>query len=308
MKTVFSNSETCHIWAHQQQSNGHNANSSIFFENTIIYSYGKHFAMARICEKEGITLITTQSYSVTTSAHLSEVGRAVSHHKVIYVDNVLAGNNEFDNNKTNQFCHKQNIEHLVDQYQQLALKSARARANSDWLLQSAERTRAQAIEYRKVFKVKGVKIPAIENKEALLAKAKVMKAKAAQARKAFKAENLALFTQVLAEWKAGEISTMGRFRTYDNQTYLKLIKKENELMVQSSQNVNCSIKHAKLAYLMVKRCVARKDEWKTNGHSIHLGTFKVDSISATGTLKAGCHTIKLAEIQWLADQLGWDKS
>ena len=46
MKTVFNNSEVCHVFAQQEQEYGRSGN--IFFEGKKIYSYGYHYLMGNI--------------------------------------------------------------------------------------------------------------------------------------------------------------------------------------------------------------------------------------------------------------------
>ena len=51
MKNVFNNRQLAHVWANQSQDTGRNANGSMFFESDTIYSYGRHYAMARIYKR-----------------------------------------------------------------------------------------------------------------------------------------------------------------------------------------------------------------------------------------------------------------
>ena len=84
-KTFSSNSEVCHVWAQRIQEEG-KANS-IFFESDSIFSYGKHFEIARFVDfpEKTIVLFTTRDYSVTTSSHKSMVMGSISHYSIIRV-------------------------------------------------------------------------------------------------------------------------------------------------------------------------------------------------------------------------------
>lgn len=82
MKTVFSNSELPHVWAHQKQSEGRNPNRTFYFYGDTIYSYGSHFAIAT--HFDGMVLFTTRTYSNTTAKQVGEVRRACSHMRKIY--------------------------------------------------------------------------------------------------------------------------------------------------------------------------------------------------------------------------------
>jgi hypothetical protein len=81
MKTVFSNQELFHIYASGAQEYGRSANGNVYFENGILYSYGKHFPIA--LEYGGKYLFTRDSYSVTTSKHVSQARSALRHRDCI---------------------------------------------------------------------------------------------------------------------------------------------------------------------------------------------------------------------------------
>ena len=81
MKTVFSNQELFHIYASGAQEYGRSANGNVYFENGVLYSYGKHFPIA--LEYGGKYLFTRDSYSVTTSKHVSQARSALRHRDCI---------------------------------------------------------------------------------------------------------------------------------------------------------------------------------------------------------------------------------
>ncbi len=78
MRTVFSNRQVCHVWASQSQ--GHGRSGSIFFDGDTIYSYGRHYAMARIYSKapcEQLALVNNYVYSNSTAKHLRDTYNAL---------------------------------------------------------------------------------------------------------------------------------------------------------------------------------------------------------------------------------------
>lgn len=88
MKKVFNNRELAHVWAGQKQQEGRG--SSMFFDGPSIFSYGRHFEIARIVRagvKGGapIVLFNSASYSKSTTKHKSHVARACSHADVFTV-------------------------------------------------------------------------------------------------------------------------------------------------------------------------------------------------------------------------------
>lgn len=81
MKTVFSNQELFHIYASGTQSHGRSSNGNVYFEGGVLYSYGKHFPIA--LEYGDKYLFTNDSYSMTTSKHVSQARRALRHRDCI---------------------------------------------------------------------------------------------------------------------------------------------------------------------------------------------------------------------------------
>jgi len=80
LKTVFkNNSQTAHMWASQTQEYGKSPGGNLFFEGDTIYSYGHHYAVAKLYTIKGqkICLINTTSYSSSTSKHQSAVSQAI---------------------------------------------------------------------------------------------------------------------------------------------------------------------------------------------------------------------------------------
>ena len=124
MKRVFSNhSEVCHVWAQQTQDEGRA--SRIFFDGPRIYSYGRHFEMARFVDA-GTVFITTHRYSVSTAKHLTLVRRAVSPKQVFEVPS-------FD-------YHPDNVRYYIERAREYFDKAKRARMSVTWLLGQARQT------------------------------------------------------------------------------------------------------------------------------------------------------------------------
>jgi len=82
MKTVFNNTDLCHTYAQQTQTEGRTANRSIFFYNGKIFSYGHHFCMANIVE--GVMYFTLRNYSNSTSKHINILRNATSHYTKVF--------------------------------------------------------------------------------------------------------------------------------------------------------------------------------------------------------------------------------
>jgi hypothetical protein len=53
----------------------------------------------------------------------------------------------------------------------------------------------------------------------------------------------------------------------------------------------------------VRAVIGRGEAWQTNGHTCHVGHYRLDRIEANGTLKAGCHVIARDEWERIAPLL-----
>jgi hypothetical protein len=90
MKNVFSNSDLAHVYANQSQNEGRNSNGSFYFYGKSIYSYGRHFPIAKIVTNEQgneVMLFTFRTYSNTTSKQVSIVRSATRQYDKIYCYN-----------------------------------------------------------------------------------------------------------------------------------------------------------------------------------------------------------------------------
>jgi hypothetical protein len=90
MKKVFNNSELAHKFAEQTQYEGRNSNGSFFFDNCTIYSYGRHFPIAKVyTNQRGVEalLFTFRTYSNTTSKQISITKAATRQYKRVYCYN-----------------------------------------------------------------------------------------------------------------------------------------------------------------------------------------------------------------------------
>ena len=82
MKRVLDNNQqVAHYFANKVQSEG--SASNFFFENDRLYSYGKHFCIARHLPG-GKVAFTTRTHSVSTAKHLSYARQALRGQDIVY--------------------------------------------------------------------------------------------------------------------------------------------------------------------------------------------------------------------------------
>lgn len=82
MKKVLSNHDVAHKFALQSQPEATNPNRSFYFEGTELFSYGRHFCIAKFADANTL-LFTERSYSNTTAEHINYAWQATIHIKQI---------------------------------------------------------------------------------------------------------------------------------------------------------------------------------------------------------------------------------
>lgn len=83
MKKVFSSaSDVAHAFALQNQDEGRNSGRSFYFEGDSLYSYGRHFCVARFISEDTV-LFTERTYSNTTAKHTGHARGALRHKNLV---------------------------------------------------------------------------------------------------------------------------------------------------------------------------------------------------------------------------------
>jgi hypothetical protein len=81
MKTVYANQELFHVYASGNVPRGRSHNGNVYFEGNALYSYGRHFPLA--IHYKGKYLLNSETYSVTTSKHQSQLFYALRHRETL---------------------------------------------------------------------------------------------------------------------------------------------------------------------------------------------------------------------------------
>ncbi len=105
MKLVVDNSTVAHRWANQNFEAGESRNpgGNFYYSGKIIYSYGRHFPIARHVTNErgdNAVLFTESTYSNTTRDQVSIVKQACNHLNVIYCSTPTSSHEESFNSWT----------------------------------------------------------------------------------------------------------------------------------------------------------------------------------------------------------------
>jgi hypothetical protein len=315
-KVLGSHAQTAHVWAQNIQTEGRASDKRMFFEGGTIYSYGRHFAIAshvKDLKGNAAVLFTTQGYSVSTAKHIGLVRRAlIGNDKVYYVPEAQAG------------YEKENLARFDRVANSLVKKYAAPRIRQTTRDKIAFELR-ETLEKRNLFGfafVKGYKAVAMPDDIRDLAnnleKAHVARIKAEARIK--RREQEAKYKEAerdlgmprhtwAAAWREHK-DALSNSHWYTVKAFLRehvgtLLRLDgSSLNVVTSEGAEFPVKHAKLAFKMIRQTRLNKTTWQRNGHSIHLGAFQIDSIDTEGNVKAGCHTILWPEILLMAQKIG----
>ena len=151
-KHVFPSSEIPHLWAHQTQGDARNSQGNLYFKGATIFSYRDSYPIAsHVTSKNGkrnAILIRTDSYSVTTSGHISAVRSAIP--AGVQVFNVPSVQTEWAWAEPGA-DHKTNLSYYVSQSKESLSKAERARKLGSYELKEAFGYRDSARSYAAFF-------------------------------------------------------------------------------------------------------------------------------------------------------------
>ena len=281
MKTVFTDiGHVAHLWASQAQDNARNT-GNFFYEKDVIYSYGHHFPIAQIYNKDNhIVFLTTRTYSNTTTKHIRAVRYAINHKKVFHVPNVeLNGGYTF---------HKENLVAYFNTLEELIGKQKKARVYN--YMGNIKTTLIEMQEYVELFSLKSL-LSKDEKKLLSLTKAEEL----------FEGCD---FSQLREQRKKKETDKQREAckKRLHSWTGCKLKYKEGKVYlrvkddkIETSMSADVPIREAQILYNRIKE---GKD---VKGFQIGYHTV----ISMNGVLKIGCHQIERDEIDRIATALNW---
>lgn len=299
MKKVFDTRMVCHVWAQQSQYEGRTSDKNIFFRDKTIYSYGEHFPMARFLDADTV-LVNRTHHSPTTGKHQSYVRQAIDHlHSIYTTTEIIKFVNSYqiksaDSKKKLKDLVAGSVTRVIVTQAQRAVKRKRVELKqSDIAI--AQYVYKNAVELLNFYKIK---MPvAVKHK---LDQAKKLK-KEAELEIKRREENARTAAKL---WVKGEELGYGDLDDLhrSQEIYLRIRNNENE--IETTRGATFPVEHARRAFKFILECRKENKEWHTNGHTIHLGHFQIDSIDSEGNVRAGCHQVKWPEIERIATILG----
>lgn len=286
-KVLSSHGEVAHFWANKVQSEGRA--SAMFFDGDYLYSYGKHFCIARHLS-QGVCAFTLDRYSVSTAKHTSIAHYASRHLKKVYcqdpqgsaANNMQAAQDEIKSILL-QSCKPRIRQTTKDNLQAQALYTAEQANDYLAALPEGEKEHVQPIDTSTL----------AEYRESLVVYAQEQAKKEAE-RKATKAIEL---KEAMQEWREGKLMHSGSLRHLP--VALRLNKEKQ--IIQTSHNAEIPVKDALKLWPIVNRVMKGEKDY-TPGEP--LGHYKLTKIRSNGSIVVGCHDIAYTELQTMAVQLG----
>lgn len=311
MKTVVSNSQVAHLWANQSQE--HARSESMSFRGVNLYSYSTCIAALH---HGGVALLNSRKYSSTTSSrHMPAVRNALRglDRLVLSVPEVCG---VIDYPQDMARAHSINQSYLSAEYKAYAAKLMRVLSLSDWQRTRLGELAIAAFDYARVF---ALTVPELrpeddfgmaQGRQLRLAADPKRQARIAERERAAaaKAERIRLARELanvdnLAAFRAGAAQYGYQLVDRDGAAYLR-VSADGET-VQTSRGASVPTADAIRAIRFIRAVkYLRMRDWHRNGEQCPVGQFQVDTIAASGNIKAGCHFIKWAEIEAIGAALG----
>ncbi|HCE45530.1 MAG TPA: hypothetical protein DET40_18475 [Lentisphaeria bacterium] len=280
MRTSLRNqSEVAHYWGNQIQSEGR-ANH-IFFEGKSIFSYGRHFEIARFANSNAV-FFNPRRYSSTTCQHQSLVRHAIpANVEVFQIDG-------FDNS------HSENIKQLLDKVTDLRAKACRARLHKNFYLMECKNLIAKIEKYLEIFHCKSElsesHIKLIDSfratKDNLLSEETVKAIREQQEKE--RQEKIRECKQKIQDWLSFKINHIPAL----DYVYLRI----RDGIIESSRGARVRLESARMLWDKIKAGEPVR--------GIQVDNFTVISMTDT-ILQIGCHKIEMIEVYRLAKALNW---
>jgi hypothetical protein len=301
MKIHLPNNETvCHYWANKVQSEG--KGPTIFFRDSMIFSYGEHFCMARHTPS-GKVAITNRHYSITTSGHMSRMRQACRHLESYLVDEPDATAH------ANLAAARRAIGLLLE-------KAKKPRLQEKTRIQ----LRGEALEIAQGANQFLIDFPcdyatAIDtaNLEQIAVELARVKAEEAERKAERERANIQIMALKLQDWRDGDDSVAGLYSVPVALRIVRgkgrhtggLLREGNDDMIETSHGAEIPTNHAIRLWPVIQRVKNSGQPWRPTEHrAIKVGVYNLDHIKADGSIKVGCHDIPYDEIKRMADLLG----
>lgn len=304
-KVLDNNSQVAHYFANAVQDEGHGSN--FFFEDGKLYSYGKHFCVARRLPGD-VCAFTTRTRGHSTAKHLHKARSALSHKTLVWcndpsesagqnktamqlaVNSALASAEAPRIRQTTRDAHKAAALHLVERF-------------NEYLAALPEEERANVAP----FDVSGLE-------EMRAAMKREEERKSEEERKRRESAQVAA-REYLADWRNDPtMRTQGmmslppalRLKTYGpgkNLSGLEISAPRD--VIQTSHGAEIPADDARALWPVMLSVKSGERTAEEAARLVRrLGVYTLNTINADGSIVVGCHAIAWCEIERIAVALG----
>lgn len=306
-KVLKDRREVAHYWANQVQAEGKAGN--VFFDGPKLYSYGRHFVIARILPSTGerVAVFTKQGYSSSTAQHQS-IARAAWGGRFVWAHDA---DHDASRNK-----------HAT---QAAILAQLRAAETDRRILQrTRDGHKTKALRLATEFNEYLAALPEHErNCEPFNLDADVLPnaqefidngiqraiADALRRNEALRAE----LADAITRWRAGEDTRHGLHSLPPMLRLVRgkglhtggLIREGRADVIETSHGAEIPGMYASMLWRAIQGVKANGQDYiPDNGKGQKLGHYTLKMIRADGSIVVGCHDIAYSEIEGIARQLG----
>jgi hypothetical protein len=280
-----------HLWANKSRNSAKGFN--LYFDGDTIFSYGSHFPIARHVTMPNGTaavLFTTQSYSVSTSKHISYTRRALRGDvPVYYVKNPLSSD------------WRAHFEGYRAYFESMLVSASRARINKTMYLENAQRTVDRANAFAKATKLRS-RLKWSDDWQTTLEAARKRDDAARRKQAEIEAERRAAEDARTQERLDAWLSGADVNPPYRDQVYMRVVGDT----LQTNKGARVPLADAMRIFRFAAHCrqhgIRLERPQMAPGES-NVGAFNVDHINVDGTIRAGCHLIPWSESERLARTL-----
>jgi len=270
--------DVCHVWAHQTQEQARWENVS--FSGDTIRSYAAPIAR-HVTGKNGVkcVLFTTSTYSVTTAKHCGEIRRSIP--SGVPVFNVDSPKNKPSASDVKGYAariHAAEVAMAKSTKPAVRLLELQAIVN-------------EANAFCEMFGFKA-RFAVTADVSALKEQLKAQAIKDEAKRKRDSAKAIRDAKEKLAQWLAGESVPVPQLPT----DYLRIVGDD----VETTRHAIVPVAHVKRVAKLILRKANAGEAWHSNGETIRVGQYQLDSIDADGTVNIGCHHFEKSEIERIA--------
>jgi hypothetical protein len=258
VKQVVDTDTVAHLWAHQTQDHARNKLGNFYYDGATIYSYGRHFPIARITtDATGArcVLFTSRDYSMTTAKQKHIARMACSHLALYTVEHPDTEPCAADHDA------------MVRKASEAADKATRARKRADWHLSEAKCWIDQANEFNRAF---NLGLPHIDL--AFLGEHLAQIEERIEAERARQESERRAQARIAAQENRERLRAWLRGDSIHPPRTLRPMVRVNGDMVETTWGASVPLADAQFTYNVAKACAAKGKTYTTGSIGNRAGT------------------------------------